>query len=310
MQKMRLIQRPPESVPHRLGRLRAFSIFLLIVVPVFAWLLWVSFGAFRDLASPTYRPSGVVPGQYHLAFEAVSIPAADGAVLAGWLIPAANPAAREAVVLVAPEGTDKGSLMPIAARLHDRFHVLAMDIRASGESGGRWSTLGLAEAGDVERAAAFLRENGAERVGVFGSSVGAAAAVLAAAADPGIMAIALWAPYTDVPSLARGYYGGIAPLAALREQSLFGWGRLLLGGNLDTVSPVTAARGVTQPVFLIHSRADAFVPFEHARRFQQAFADHAFAEFYFTDRGGHGEYPTDLADRLLDFFSRALATAR
>jgi pimeloyl-ACP methyl ester carboxylesterase len=90
------------------------------------------------------------------------------------------------------------------------FTVLAFDFRGHGDSGGDRSTLGVLEKRDVIGAVDYLLgdgSTGSRRVGVFGTGMGAHAAVLAAADRPSMKVLVLDGLYPDVAySLARTVY--------------------------------------------------------------------------------------------------------
>src|SRR5262245_65499257 len=142
----------------------------------------------------------LTPADFALRVEDVRLRAGDGVTLAGWLI--ARPAAP-AVVLLHGYPANKADLLPIAAALAPRFAVLLMDLRYFGDSGGRATTLGFRERGDLQRAVAWLHARGYARVGVFGFSLGGAVALLAAADDPRILAVAAYAPFAAPRPLCR-----------------------------------------------------------------------------------------------------------
>ena len=150
--------------------------------------------------------------------EAVRIPA-NGFVLAGTLskpTQAAPAGARlPAVVLVGGSGpTDRDSLVfgiPVLGQIADvladaGFVVLRYDKRGIGQSGGRAESAGLTDyAEDVRVAVKMLADRkdiDPKRIGVVGHSEGGAVALIAAAKDKRIAAVALLAangvPGTDL----------------------------------------------------------------------------------------------------------------
>src|SRR4030095_787155 len=144
------------------------------------------------------------PGDFGLTVENVTITADDGVKLAAWLLPRAG--APAILPLHAPPA-EKADLLPIAAALAPRFTVLLLDQRYFGQSGGRATTIGYRERGDLRRALDVLAARGVNEVGVFGCSLGGAVALLAAADDPRIRAVAAYAPFADLRSLGYELYG-------------------------------------------------------------------------------------------------------
>jgi len=127
--------------------------------------------------------------------EDVSFRSTDGITLAGWLLRGAPK--MPPVVLCHDLGESKNAVMNIGIALNKiGFTVLAFDFRGHGASGGKGSTLGVFEARDVIGAVDFvagLAKDGvdARKIGVFGSGMGAHAAVLAAADRPAVRVLVL-----------------------------------------------------------------------------------------------------------------------
>lgn len=132
--------------------------------------------------------------------EEVRFPAADGVMLAGWLVPG-RPDGR-AIVLCHDLGGSKASVINLATPLHrDGFTVLALDFRAHGASEGDGSSLGAAEKRDVIGAVDYLATRARidkQDVGLYGVGMGAFAAVLAARDRPALRVLVLDGLYPDV----------------------------------------------------------------------------------------------------------------
>jgi len=239
------------------------------------------------------------PGDVGLAVEEVTITTDDGLRLAAWLVP--RPGAP-AVVLLHGYPADKADMLPIAASLGPRFTVLLLDQRYFGGSEGRLTTLGFMERRDLARAVDFLAARGFGPVGVFGFSLGGAVALLAAAEDPRIRAVAAYAPFADLGLLGQELYAWLwllkYPLVGLTRV----WSRLFLGHDITRPTPVEAAARLTIPILLVASREDEQIPFAHAERLRDALAANPRAEFLLMARGRHGELPPDFTARLARFF--------
>jgi pimeloyl-ACP methyl ester carboxylesterase len=239
------------------------------------------------------------PDEFRLAVEEVTVTAADGVKLAGWL--AARPGAP-ALVLLHGYPAEKADLLPLAAALAPRFTVLLLDQRYFGASGGRATTIGFRERGDLRRAIDLLAARGFREVGVFGLSLGGAVALLAAAEDSRIRAVAAYAPFADLRSLAHDLYGWLWVLKYPFVWLLRGWSLVFFGHDITAVSPERAAATLAVPVLLVASRADEQIPYAHAERLSRALARNPRAELVTMDRGRHGELPPGFAARLAGFF--------
>ena len=239
------------------------------------------------------------PADFGLKVEPVTITADDGVKLAAWLLPRAG---APAIVLLHGYPAEKADLLPIAAGLAPRFTVLLLDQRYFGQSGGGATTLGLRERADLRRAIDFLAARGFHEVGVFGLSLGGAVALLAAAEDPRIRAVAAYAPFADLRSLGYQLYGWLWLLKYPFVGLLRGWSLLFFGHDLTALSPERAAAAISVPVLLVASRQDDQIPFEHAERLRRVLARDPRSEFVFTERGRHGELPGGFDASLARFF--------
>jgi len=239
------------------------------------------------------------PADYRLAVEEVRITADDGVELAAWLLPRAG---APAVVLLHGYPAEKADLLPIAAALAPRFTVLLLDQRYFGQSGGRVTTIGFRERGDLRRVIDFLGTRGVREVGVFGFSLGGAVALLAAAEDPRIRAVVAYAPFADLRTLGHELYGWLWVLKYPFVGLLRGWSWLFLGHDITAVSPEHAAATLSVPVLIVASREDEQIPFAHAERLRRALARNARAELVVMDRGRHGALPAGFEAHLAEFF--------
>ena len=273
-----------------------FVVYLAVLAGAFVAFSLVSFWL---AVRPPRITVPLTPGDVGLTVESVTITADDGVTLAAWLVPRVG---APAVVLLHGYPAEKADLLPIAAALAPRFTVLLLDQRYFGESGGRATTIGLRERSDLRRAIDFLAARGFNEVGVFGFSLGGAVALLAAAEDPRIRAVAAYAPFADLRSLGYELYGWLWLLKYPFVGLLRGWSLLFFGHDITTVSPERAASALSVPVLLVASREDEQIPFAHAERLRRALAHNTRSEFVFTDRGRHGELPRGFDTSLARFF--------
>ena len=89
------------------------------------------------------------------------------------------------IVLHGFSGNRLAELAAFVPWLHERHHVLQFDFRGHGESDPGLVTLGSHERRDVAAAVDFLRSRGLGPIALFGVSMGAAIAILAAPGPAG-----------------------------------------------------------------------------------------------------------------------------
>lgn len=248
----------------RPARLAAAALVLLISFPpLFA--LYLTF--------PPSRALWQSPLDYDLPARSVAFSSQGEQVrLSGWWIPAGRDMAP-AVVMVHGFSNNRlihGRGLPLARELHDLgYSVLLFELRGHGASGRSPVTFGMREQGDVAGAVAFVRAQGAPQVALFGFSTGAAASIMAAAADPSIAAViadSVFADFDQLLALRIGAAGYAAYLVA--------WYAWLSGYDPGSASPREAvARVAPRPLLIIHGDDDRVIPVSQSRLLYTAAAN-------------------------------------
>ncbi|HYE21149.1 MAG TPA: alpha/beta fold hydrolase [Tepidisphaeraceae bacterium] len=230
----------------------------------------------------------------------------DGAQMAGMLFeprvpkaesagkPTTRPAAGDdapvkpkGVIVVIHGLTDrKESMLSVAESYAEAGYVaVCPDLRAHGESGGKYTSLGYYEKRDMMALLNHLQQQGYDvsRVGAFGGSLGAAISIQWAAMDPRVKSIIAVAPFADLRSeLTHAYakfnIGGL--IAAVIEDAAQREGRFKIGD----VSPLQSLAAMDTPLYLAHGFKDTLIPDSHSQMlfdrargpvvFQRAIAGH------------------------------------
>lgn len=249
------------------------------------------------------------------AVEEVTFRTADGLTLSGWYLPGARP--RDAVVICHGFAMSRNELLDLARGLRARDHaVLLFDFRAHGASAGRRSTIGYREAGDIVAAVDFLRarpELAGRRIGVAGVSMGAAAAIQAAAREPAIAAVAADSSFAALGDIAANglrllYRLPRFPFAPLviRFGEIFCRTPIGLNRPIDVIGRIAP-----RPLLLIHCAADRLIPLADARLLYAAAG--APKELWVVPEFDHAYafigLPWEYLDRLDAFFSATLRAA-
>lgn len=244
--------------------------------------------------------------------HAVQFHASDGVALSGWLTSSST--RRPAIILVPGFKEGESSMVAYAHFLAARYDVLLYDSRGTGASSGHF-TAGPREVDDVLGAVHFLERSHApthSRIGVFGVSLGAGVALVAAARDSHIRAVVADSAYTDQNAVLSAMdhlrLGPLTiPLAPLAPLVLDRLGNT----SIEDFRPVDAIGHIApRPVFLIHSRHDTNIttPLSGAVRLQRAGG--ATVHLWIAPHGGHagalGGQPAEYERRVLSFFRRSL----
>lgn len=255
--------RPSVRVAGFLGRhgrsLVLFAVGVAVVVPVAlpVALMWARVHPRRVALNDD-------PGRHGLRYEDVAFSSPlDGTTLRGWYIHAPRPTGRAVVVVPGIDDNRlvSGITLPLAADLAaDGFDVLAFDLRAQGDSGGDTLTFGAREQDDVLGAVAFARAHGARHVAVLGFSMGAAAAMLAAARSPDVEALVLdsaFASWSD--TLSTQLRSGWHLPDPVVTYALFLY-RVLSGTDPEAVAPAEVVDDLaTRPMLFIAGADDRAV---------------------------------------------------
>jgi len=134
---------------------------------------------------------GKAPVSYGLPSRWVEFQSTDGIPLKGWYVPANGPA-RGTIIYCHGLNRTRIEMLPRAQWGHALgYNGLLFDFRHHGQSGGDLTTLGYQERHDVLGAVRWVGQEGKTTgpVVVWGVSMGAAAALMAAADSPDIAAV-------------------------------------------------------------------------------------------------------------------------
>lgn len=246
---------------HILGILAVAYVGLALVLYLFQARLVFYPGTGREIIA--------TPGQAGLPYEDIRLTTADGIVLHGWYVPAAQ--ARGTVLFLHGNAGNISHRIDTLQMLHRLgYGTLIFDYRGYGNSSGTPSEQGTYR--DAEAAWRYLTEQRhvpSCRIVLFGESLGGAVgAWLATRQKPAALVIA--SGFTSVPDLARHFY----PYLPVRWLARI---RYATEKNLRTVAA---------PVLIAHSPEDEIIPFGHGRAlFAAANPPKRFLEL----AGGHND---------------------
>jgi pimeloyl-ACP methyl ester carboxylesterase len=258
-------------------------VYLVLVFGVLPW--WLGrFVTTRRFEFPDRENAGLTPASFDLPFEDVSFNAPDGVTLDGWWVP--SPDSAGTVILVHGLNRSRVEMVRKAPFLHRLgWNALAFDLRHHGASGGDASTFGFLEKDDVRAAVALARQRAPEKpVVLWGVSLGAASAALAAAEDPAVSGLVCDSSYRSLRDtvrhhvrLFRGFrwWSRLVPAWPVDEEVVFWIGRA--GGfDPDAVDVRQAVpRLADRPVLFVCNSGDRRMPQEIAFELKAAAGEHA-----------------------------------
>jgi fermentation-respiration switch protein FrsA (DUF1100 family) len=262
------------------------------------------------------RPSRQAPQPLppDLQPHAVRIAARDGrASIDAFYLPATPRQGAVIVVLGRDSGlasAQRASSLALAERLRATgMSVLLIDLRGHGRSSPARLSYGWHERHDVLGAVDYLLARGYApgRIGVFGCSLGASTAVLAAAEEQALGAVVVDSTFASFEQMLGRQFARLSRLPCWFLPGTLAIGRLMLGVDVRRVQPLACMPQLRdRAVLVIHSEGDRFVPATDA--FDLATA--CGGECWRTDSQGHGRsyraLPLAYEVRVATFFARHL----
>ncbi len=203
--------------------------------------------------------------------EEVTFPSAGDALrISGWFFATAEARPAPAVILCHGIWTGRRECLPLALRFRAAgYNVLTFDFRAHGLSDGRFTSVGHHETNDVLGAVEFVKgrpEVNPEQIGVVGFSMGAAAAIQAAARNRDIAALVADSAYATFLDAARYSFRLVTrvphfPIAPMAMR----WAKWMVHVDANQLRPIDVIGQIApRPVFIAHGDRDEIVPVRHA----------------------------------------------
>ncbi|MGH9391373.1 MAG: alpha/beta hydrolase [Vicinamibacteria bacterium] len=250
------------------------------------------------------------PADYGLSFEEVTFTSTDGVAISGWLLRGGT---RKAVVACG-HGLfrSRREVLDRAAFFRQQgYDTLVFDFRRHGKSGGERVTLGYQERRDFEGAVEFLRNERPEApVVLYGVSMGAGAALLAARETPAVAAVVADSPFLNIEHTVVHHVKLIFGLPRFPSASALLWFLEMRGGfdREDFDLEAAAAALGERPLLVIAGSEDERMPPDLQKRVAEA-SKSPLTRFVIFDRAGHGaayRVSTEAYQReILSFLERA-----
>ncbi|TMG26671.1 MAG: alpha/beta fold hydrolase [Chloroflexi bacterium] len=287
---------------------------VLIVLVLLATYIAIAYVVYHRAFAPV-RPAGLedltfTPFEFQADYEEAELVTADGVNFGAWYF--RQPGSPQTVIVSGGhKGQRQGALGISIALWRKGFNVIVYSYRGMSGSDRAPITFGIKEVLELQAVIAFARKRiPRARIGLLGYSMGAVVSLLGAAGEPGVEALVLDSPFSDLRTLlienvrTRARLPG-TPFVWLAGLML----RARSGSKLADCSPISVLSSLEpRPLFFIHGGADRITNVNHSRRLYDAYrgpreiwivqgAPHAGA--YFADRPLYVE-------RVAGFFARHL----
>jgi pimeloyl-ACP methyl ester carboxylesterase len=278
------------------------AFFFLVLLPVAgSYLITNSRFQFRERGPKT-------PESVGLSVTPVEFMSQDGVPLRGWW----SPGESEMPVIIFIHGLNRSrlELLGRGADANRRgYGVLLFDLRNHGESGKAYTTIGIFESRDVCAASQLVKEKAGARPQIlWGVSMGASSAILAAKQCPGFAAIVSDSSFLSFRDTVAHHLRLIFRLPAFPIANLIvAITGFRVGFNPDDGDVEAAVRSISTPILFIAGGADRRMPPALAQRMLNA-SPSPIKQFVMVPGAGHGEAfntdPTTYLNSVYGFIER------
>lgn len=309
----------PKIKRSRLGRVLRISAIVVVVLLIAGYLAIGGIAANKlTLAQRMFTDD--TPQKHGMAYEDVNIPArVDGLNIAGWYIPADEGQTADrskAIVMVHGWNASRTNgfnqhFLDLAQALHQAgFSVLMIDLRGHGQSADSHFTFGRLERRDVLAAIDFLLERGHQpgKIGLIGTSMGAASVIGAAVEDQAVGAVATDSLFAEIYPVIKGMWvkqSGLPMIFLYPTRWMF---YVENGYDLVSARPIDEIGKIApRPLLLINCQQDTYIPLEQFQRLREAAP---WAETWSVDECRHAEIyefvPQEYNQKMVNFFQAGL----
>jgi uncharacterized protein len=250
------------------------------------------------------------PFEFQADYEEVELTTADGVNFGAWHF--RQPGSPQTVIISGGhKGQRQGGLGIAIALWRKGFNVVLYSYRGMPGSDRAPITFGIREVLELQAAIAFARKRIPNaRIGLLGYSMGAVVSLLGAAGEPGIQALVLDSPFSDLRTLLVENVRLATKLPGTPFVLLAGlmfWLRTRC--SLSACRPLDVLSSLEpRPLFFIHGGADNITNVNHSRRLYDGYRGPR--EIWIVQGAPHtGAYFADrplYVERVAGFFARHL----
>ena len=292
----------------------AFVLFLLFVSALIFFIGPVMLLQPHRRTKEYYRKytSILHPSDLQIPYEELTLKTAEGINLSCWLIKAQQPA-RGTILYLHGVSECKIVGLLMAKKFYERgYNVFLYDSRRHGDSEGTYCTYGFYEKHDTSTIINYLLSRAdihVGKIGLFGSSMGAAVAIQVAAIDKRVAAIVAESGFATLRTIFDDYQKRMIklPWHYLRNIVIKRSERLA-HFRANAVSPLDSVKDVHVPLFILHGTADNLIEYSYSEMLYQNTGEPK--ELWLVPGAKHDDMAQVGGEaynkRILDFFERHL----
>lgn len=207
------------------------------------------------------------PSDYQLKTEKISIKTNDGFYLAGYLIRTDSVNQKGTIILVHGIRAYKEHFLPVCKMLADNgFNSVIIDLRAHGESEGKYCSFGFKEKYDLVILMDSLCkiESISKNFGIWGQSLGASVALQTMAIEKRIKFGIIESAFSDFRTIVNDYAKNTIGFSwPILNDYLIWRSENIADFNANDVKPYESAKQITQPVLMVHGKLDKRIKIEY-----------------------------------------------
>lgn len=254
------------------------------------------------------------PSAYGLSYTSHKFFVTDTISLATWFVKSTTPT-RGTILWIHGIGSCKESFLEAAARMANTgLNSILMDLRAHGQSAGRFCTYGYYEKHDIVRVldSLLILYPDAGPIGIFGSSLGAAVSLQAMAIDTRIKCGIFESGFADLRETVHRYFDRrLKIISDATIDDALDQASQMAAFYPDSVRPAESAKLIIdRKVMIVHGEKDDHIPVTDS---EQIFSNLAtpFKKWLVIKSAGHYDLQTvggeDYQTQIARFFEESFS---
>lgn len=290
------------------------TVTILLLAAILAVVIISGYSSWT-LLHPEKKPidtfsSNIVPEYRDISFNGEDT----SVILKGWLFESRK--SDRGIILVHSYGNNRlqfgiKTVDLIKEFINKGYNVFTFDLRDSGESDGKDTTLGFSEKEDVLAAIRYMRRQGSEHITLMGFSTGASASILAAAESESVDAVIADSPYADLKTYLSKSLGKWTHLPSFPFNQTIALAMEVSGIDYAKASPVNVLTAEKPPhMLLIHGQEDPLIPVENSIEIYQKYSalNSSDSEFWMTKDNGNAtsyeKFPEEYMEKVFTFLDK------